>query len=43
VVPENSHTPTTKGIGNSGWGGASKSQGIPEGRGPGWTVDLVSR
>jgi len=24
-------------------GGASKSQGIPEGRGPGWMADLVSR
>jgi len=36
VVPENIHTPTTEGIGNSegggGWGG-SKTQEIPEGRG----------
>ena len=34
VVPDNNHTPTTEGIGNSkreGWG--SKTQEIPEGRG----------
>ena len=38
MVPENIHTPTTEGIGNSegkggGGGGGSKPQEIPEGRG----------
>ena len=36
VVPENIHTPTMEGIGNSegeGEGGGSKNQEIPEGRG----------
>jgi len=39
MVPENIHTPTTEGIGNSeGWregegGGESNTQEIPEGRG----------
>ena len=34
VVPENIHTPTTEGIGNSGgMGGGSKAQEIPERRG----------
>ena len=37
VVPENIHTPTTEGIGNSelggGGGGGSKTQEIPGGRG----------
>ena len=35
VVPENIHTPTTKGIGNSRGvgGGGSKAQEIPERRG----------
>ena len=35
VVPENIHTPTTEGIGNSEGvgGGGSKTQEIPEGRG----------
>ena len=35
VVPENIHTPTTEGIGNSGGvgGGGSKAQEIPERRG----------
>ena len=33
VVPENIHTPTTEGIGNSEGEGVSKSQEIPEGRG----------
>ena len=34
VVPENIHTPTMEGIGNSeGEGGGSKTQEIPEGRG----------
>ena len=33
VVPENIHTPTTEGIGNSKGEGWSKTQEIPEGRG----------
>ena len=33
VVPENIHTPTTEGIGNSEGEGGSKTQEIPEGRG----------
>ena len=33
VVPENIHTPTTEGIGNSRGVGGSKSQEIPEGDG----------
>ena len=33
VVPENIHTPTTEGIGNSRGVGGSKSQEIQEGRG----------
>ena len=33
VVPENIHTPTTEGIGNSGGVGGSKGQENPEGRG----------
>jgi len=34
MVPKNSHTPTTKGIGNSrGVGGVSKAQENPEERG----------
>ena len=33
VVPENIHTPTTEGIGNSRGVGGSKSQEIPEGMG----------
>ena len=32
MVPENIHTPTTEGIGNSE-GGVSEAQEIPEGRG----------
>ena len=35
AVPENIHTPTTEGIGNSRGVGGSKAQEIPEGRG-GW-------
>ena len=33
VVPENIHTPTTEGIGNSEGEGGSKTQEIPKGRG----------
>ena len=33
VVPENIHTPTMEGIGNSEGEGGSKTQEIPEGRG----------
>ena len=33
VVPENIHTPTTEGIGNSEGEGGSKTQEIPGGRG----------
>ena len=33
VVPENIHTPTTEGIGNSGGVGGSKAQENPEERG----------
>ena len=33
VVPENIHTPTTEGIGNSGGVGGSKAQENPEKRG----------
>ena len=33
VVPENIHTPTTEGIGNSEGEGGSKTQEIPEARG----------
>ena len=33
MVPENIHTPTTEGIGNSEGVGGSKTQEIPEGRG----------
>ena len=33
VFPENIHTPTTEGIGNSRGVGGSKSQEIPEGMG----------
>ena len=40
VVPENIHTPTTEGIGNSEGDGGSKE--IPEGRG-GCMIELVSR
>ena len=39
VVPENIHTPTTEGIGNSrgvGGGGGSMAQEIPEGRRGEW-------
>ena len=35
VVPENIHTPTREGIGNSEGVGRSKTQEIPEGRGVG--------
>jgi len=35
VVPENIHTPTTEGIGNSEEVEGSKTQEIPEGRGRG--------
>jgi len=35
VVPENIHTPTTEGIGNSRGEGGSKAQEIPGGRGVG--------
>ena len=35
VVPENIHTPTTEGIGNSRGVGGSKAQEIPERRGGG--------
>jgi len=40
VVPENIHTPTTEGIGNSGgvWGGGSKAQEIPEE----WGVERIN-
>ena len=39
MVPENIHTPTTEGIGNSeGGGGGSKTQEIPEGRGVGQSI-----
>jgi len=42
VIPENIHTPTTEGIGNSSawvrWGGESKTQEIPEGRGVRWPI-----
>ena len=31
MVPENIHTPTMEGIGNSRGVGGSKAQGIPEG------------
>ena len=45
MVPENIHTPTTEGIGNSeGVGGGSKTQEIPEGRGAGraiWFPDAL--
>jgi len=33
VVPENIHTPTTKGIGNSEGAGGGETQEIPEGGG----------
>ena len=33
MVPENIHTPTMEGIGNSGGVGGSKAQKIPERRG----------
>ena len=33
VIPENIHTPTTEGIGNSEGERGSKTQEIPEGRG----------
>ena len=36
VVPENIHTPTTEGIGNSRGVGGSMAQEIPEGRGGEW-------
>jgi len=36
VVPENIHTPTTEGIGNSGGEGGSKAQENPEERGVKW-------
>ena len=39
MVPENIHTPTTEGIGNSRGVGGSKAQEIPERRG-GWLVNL---
>ena len=39
VVPENIHTPTTEGIGNSRGVGGSKAQEIPEGMG-GWRRNL---
>ena len=38
VVPENIHTPTTEGIGNSRGVGGSKAQEIPERRGGGGVV-----
>jgi len=38
VVPENTHTPTTEGIGNSEGVRGSKNQEIPEGRGVGRTI-----
>jgi len=45
VVPENIHTPTTEGIGNSkgvGEGGGFKDPGNSRGE-RGWTIDFVSR
>ena len=36
VVPENIHTPTTEGIGNSRGVGGSRAQEIPEGRRGEW-------
>ena len=36
VVPENIHTPTTEGIGNSRGVGGSMAQEIPEGRRGKW-------
>ena len=43
VVPENIHTPTTEGIGNSkGEGGGVKNPGNSEGEG-GCMMDLLSR
>ena len=38
VVPENIHTPTTEGIGNSEEEGGSKTQENPEGRGVVWSI-----
>ena len=38
VVPENIHTPTTEGIGNSEGEGGSKTQEIPKGRGVVWSI-----
>jgi len=49
MVPENIHTPTTEGIGNSkgmevgmGVGMGSKTQKIFRGGGGSWTIDLAS-
>ena len=38
VIPENIHTPTTEGIGNSGGVGGSKTKEIPEGMGVGQSI-----
>ena len=38
VVPENIHTPTMEGIGNSEGEGGSKTQEIPKGRGAVWSI-----
>ena len=38
LVPENIHTPTTEGIGNSEGVGGSKPQEITEGRGVGQSI-----
>ena len=38
VVPENIHTPTTEGIGNSRGVGGSKAQENPEERGIEWII-----
>ena len=39
MVPENIHTPTTEGIGNSGGVGGSKAQENPEERGGGEQIN----
>ena len=44
MVPENIHTLTTEGIGNSrgmGGGGGSMAKEIPEGRGGEWLVNFT--
>ena len=45
MVPENIHTPTTEGIGNSEGEVGSKTQEIPKGRGVVWftVVSIQSR